>query len=79
MRPASRLRAESVSFSIGRAGEPEHLVTANFGYDPRTSQLQEIAIVEAGKIGHGLQLLLSDLGLKLSRALQGRNPDTGAD
>jgi hypothetical protein len=39
--------------------------------------LREINFVGRGKIGHGVDAMLHELGIKLSRAIQGRNPDTG--
>lgn len=79
-RPKARLKAESVSFVIGDGQQHRgHAITANLGYDPDTGQLVEIAFCEAGKIGHGVQILLSELGIKLSRALQQRNPETGEE
>ena len=71
-----RLRAENVSFTIGIDGRADHLITVNLGYD-KSGDLCEIAFCEAGKIGHGLHLLLSDLGVKLSRVIQRRDPETG--
>jgi hypothetical protein len=73
-----RLRAENVSFAIGIDGRADHWVTVNLGYDPVTGALVEVAFCEGGKIGHGLHLLLNDLGIKLSRAIQRRSPDDGS-
>ena len=50
--------------------------TVCLAYD-REGVLRELNIVSRGKIGHGLDLALHDLGIKLSRAIQGRDPDTG--
>jgi len=72
-----RLRCESVSFTIGESkNNVGHRITVNIGYE-RNNKIIEIAFCEAGKIGHGIHLLLSDLGLKLSRVLQRRDPHTG--
>lgn len=69
--------AENVSFLIGETADHEgHPITVNLGRD-ETGQLVELAYCEAGKIGHGLHLLLAELGIKTSRAIQHRNPDTG--
>lgn len=39
--------------------------------------LHEVAFVSRGKIGSGMDQLLVDLGIQISRAIQGRNPSTG--
>lgn len=79
-KPPHKLPAENVSFTIGATENfAGHQITVNFGYDPKDTRLVEIAFCEAGKVGHGLHLLLAELGLKTSRALQYRDPDTGAE
>jgi len=78
-RTANRLKAENVAFTIGETESHKgHPLIVNFGYDPKTGRLVEVAFCEAGKCGHGLHLLLAELGIKTSRALQGRDPETGA-
>lgn len=72
-----RLRCETVSFVIGEGNDhPGHRVSVNLGYS-EDDRVIEIAFCEAGKIGQGVHLLLSDLGIKLSRAPQNRNPQSG--
>jgi hypothetical protein len=39
----------------------------------------EVAFVGRGKIGGGLDLMFQDVGLWVSRALQGRDPMTGEE
>lgn len=39
--------------------------------------VHEIAYVGRGKAGHGLDQLLVELGIATSRAIQGRDPNTG--
>lgn len=76
----TRLIAENYSFTLGDGENHRgHQIIANLGYDPGTGKLVEIAFSEAGKVGHGVQLLLSELGIKLSRVLQQRHPDTGKE
>lgn len=75
--PHRRLRAETVSMAIELSGGVHHL-DVSLAYD-KDRQLREVAFVGRGKIGHGLDDLLRELGIKLSRAIQGRNPDTGAE
>ena len=56
----------------------KHELDVSLIYDPAQSyRLRELVFVSRGKIGQGMDLLLHDLGIKISRALQGRNPDTG--
>ena len=79
-KPPNRLRANSISFTLGADGTSDgHPVTGNLGIHPDTGQIVELAFCEAGKIGLGLHLLFAELGLKISRILQGRDPETGED
>lgn len=73
-----RLDCRSVDFDLcaGPAGEVTHRMTVCLAYDD-DGLLRELNIVSRGKIGQGLDIALGDLGIKLSRAIQGRNPDTG--
>lgn len=75
-----RLQGETFSMILdvpAADGEvAHHHVDANLSYAP-DGTLHEISFVGAGKAGHGISLLLSDLGIKLSRAIQGRSPETG--
>ena len=70
-----RLRSETVAMILEHAGA-QHPLDVSLAYDA-DGALREIVFVGRGKIGQGLDLLLHDLGIKLSRAIQGRNPDTG--
>jgi hypothetical protein len=74
-----RLRSETVTFHLN-AGSPEapalHVFDVQLAF-AQNGVLREVAFVTRGKIGHGLDLLFQDLGIKLSRAIQGRDPDTG--
>lgn len=76
-----RLYSETVSLTLELptpAGEKAatHDLAVCLAYDA-SGALREINMVSRGKIGHGLDLLLHDLGIKLSRAIQSRHPDTG--
>lgn len=77
---ARRLRGETVSMTLevpAANGEvARHRLDMNMAYAP-DGNLHEISFGGRGKIGQGMDLLLSDLGIKISRALQGRDPDTG--
>lgn len=81
-----RLICRNASFVIGKKdgdletgieGFAGHKITANLGYTEQ-AELIEIGFVEAGKAGHGIQLLLAELGLRLSRIIQGRDPGSEA-
>jgi len=70
-----RLMSETVAMSI-EVGEGTHDLDVSLVYDD-SGILREIAFVGRGKIGGGVDALLRDLGVKLSRAIQDRSPDTG--
>ena len=74
-KPPNRMICDNVSFTIGG----EHKIVTNIGRDGETGTIIEIAFCEAGKIGQGIHLLLSELGLKLSRVIQNRDPETGQE
>lgn len=75
MKPPNRMFSETVSFLLGG----QHSVSINIGRSGATGEVVEIAICEGGKLGTHLQLLLAELGLKISRAIQFRDPETGAE
>jgi hypothetical protein len=81
---AQRLRGETVSLMIevpAPANSPadsppiRHNVEMTMAYR-EDGHLHEIAFVSR-KLGSAIDLLLRDLGLRVSRAIQGRDPDTG--
>jgi hypothetical protein len=74
--PHARLRSETVSLTL-RLGRGQHKLDASLAYDVG-GILREVAFVGRGKVGHGLDQMLHELGIQLSRAIQGRDPDTGA-
>lgn len=63
----------------GAAGDHPagHRVHITLGRDPATGQVREIFFVGRGKSGHGLDQIFVELGVKLSRILQDRDPETG--
>lgn len=69
------LRLAPVADAAGEA--VGHELEVSLAYHPTTWELHEIVFVGRGKIGHGLDLILQDLGIKLSRIIQGRDPETG--
>jgi hypothetical protein len=77
IKPERRLPSETVSFSLNAGSEEEpklHHIDVQLAWSAQ-GVLREIAFVTRGKIGHGLDLMFQDLGIKLSRAIQDR--DTG--
>jgi hypothetical protein len=70
-----RLRSETVSLTL-RVASGCHRLDVSLAYDD-AAVLREIAFVGRGKIGHGLDDMLRELGIQLSRAVQRRDPDTG--
>lgn len=58
---------------VSLAYESQDLRTGKYG------PIREVAFVGRGRIGQGVYLLFSELSIKLSRALQGRDPDTGKE
>ena len=80
IKPERRLRSETVSLHL-TAGNPHdrdaiHWFDVQLAYS-EAGTLREVAFVTRGKIGQAIDLMFTDLGIKLSRAIQGRNPDTG--
>jgi hypothetical protein len=69
----SRLDARNYTAVIA-----DHEVSFAIAFHPDTGEAFEVAFTERGKIGQGIDLLLHDLSIALSRALQGRDPQTGA-
>jgi hypothetical protein len=70
-----RLRSETVSLAL-RVATGCHRLDVSLAYDG-ADVLREIAFVGRGKIGHGLDDMLRELGIQLSRAIQRRDPETG--
>ena len=74
----NRLDAETVDISLGVDDSGKrHTLAVSLAYDGDTNLLREIVFVGRGKIGHGLDHMLHDLSIKLSRVLQHRDPETG--
>ncbi len=74
-----RIPCETVSLTLGATEDNEgHRLSVSLARDPTTGRLREVVFVGRGKIGHGLDGMLHELGIKLSRIIQGRNPDTGS-
>lgn len=74
MRAANRLPSETFTLFLSGGGLALHQVDVSIARNPTTKELIEVIFVGRGKIGHGLDMLLTDLGIQLSRAIQGRIP-----
>ncbi len=57
--------------------EIRHMFDVSLAYDEHSGLLREVVFVGRGKVGHGIDIMFHDLGIKLSRAIQGRDPETG--
>ncbi|MFQ5535617.1 MAG: hypothetical protein ACE5EM_12440 [Sphingomonadales bacterium] len=73
IRTPRRLPAETFALVI----EPGLAIDVSLARIGETGALHEIVFVGRGKIGGGLDLMLHDLGVQLSRAIQGRDPVSG--
>jgi hypothetical protein len=62
----------------GEATLGQHHLDITVARDSR-GRACEIAFTGRGKIGHGLDQILIDLGIAVSRAIQGRDPQTGEE
>jgi len=81
-KPGNRLPSETVSITLGATDESAgHQVAISLAYeralDGRLDVLREVVFVSRGKSGNGLDSMLAELGIKLSRAIQRRHPETG--
>lgn len=78
LNPHRRLRGETVDLQIrlkDAAGEERcHNLAVCLAVDD-DYHLHELNFVTRGKIGGGLDEMLSQLGIALSRIIQGRHPD----
>ena len=87
MRTSRRLYAETWKVShqtFDTNGEPngEIPITLTVASDPLSdnpNQTQEVVFTDAGKTGTGITLLLNDIGIWVSRLIQGRHPETGEE
>lgn len=71
-----RLPSETVNIKL-TIGDGVHDLAVSLVYDPDDGHVREMVFVTRGKIGQGLDTMLTDLGIQLSRLLQRRNPETG--
>jgi len=77
----SRLWSETFTIPLKISspdGEPRKPSVIDVSLAYRDGKLHELVFVGRGKIGSGIDLMFHDLGIQLSRAIQGRDPETGA-
>lgn len=67
-----RLPSETYTVPFG-----QHIIEFSVGWHPQTGHAMDVIFVNRGKIGHEMDMMLTDLGIALSRALQGRDPLSG--
>jgi hypothetical protein len=77
-KPATRLESRTFDITLGATSERPggHAVVLALMYND-LGHVREMMFVGRGKIGQGMDDMLSELGIKCSRALQKRDPDTG--
>ncbi len=72
-----RLYSETLDLRLP-VGRSFHEITVSLVYDDSaTHALREIAFVRRGKSGGHLDVMFTQLGVMLSRAVQRRDPHTG--
>lgn len=74
LNPHRRLESVTQSMTV-KQGDGEHRFEISLAYGDGV--LREVTFVGKGKTGHGLDSILTDIGIGLSRMIQGRNPNTG--
>ena len=74
----NRLMSLTHDITLGATEERPrgHEVKLAIMYDKHATPV-EMMFVGRGKIGEGMDDMLKELGIKCSRALQGRDPETG--
>jgi hypothetical protein len=70
-----RLESETYSLEL-QIGAGRHHLDVCIARD-KEDQVREVNFVSRGKIGGGLDLLLHELGIQVSRCIQRRSPITG--
>jgi hypothetical protein len=70
-----RLESETYSLEL-KIGAGRHHLDVCIARD-KDDRVREVNFVSRGKIGGGLDFLLHELGIQVSRCIQRRDPDTG--
>lgn len=80
LNPHRRLRSETTDLLLwikdAAGSEKCHKLAVCLAVDDQGA-LRELQFVTRGTIGAGLDNMLRDLGISLSRVIQGRDPETG--
>lgn len=77
-----RLWSETITIEL-KVADGQHVFDVSLvfdgpePYEHDSARIHEIVFVGRGKVGGGLDQMLIDLGVQLSRAIQGRYPSTG--
>ena len=75
----NRLTSETFDLTLGATEDSKgHEIKVAVMRD-RQGTVQELAFVGRGKVGHGMDAMFLELGIKCSRAIQGRDPQTGEE
>jgi len=77
MRAANRIPNETFPVMLGDG----HKINCTLAYEPTNGELREVTFSGREKTtdNGSVDMLLRELGIKLSRAIQGRDPETGYD
>lgn len=70
-----RLRSETLTLNLSANGRV-YPFDVSLAYDD-DYRLHEVVFVGGQKVGTDLEMMFHDLGIQLSRAIQGRDPETG--
>lgn len=68
-----RFRSETFRILLPGGNEAQHEFDVSLAYRP-DGTINDVIFVGRGKIGHGLDLMFNELGIQLSRIIQGRDP-----
>ncbi len=69
-----RFRCETFTLTLPGGNDSEHEFDVSLSYR-EDGTINDLIFVGRGKIGHGLDLMFNAAGIKISRLLQGRDPN----
>lgn len=77
-----RLPSETFTLALDGGALPDGTmavqeIAVSVTHEPGTRKVQDLIFVSRGKIGQGLDHMLADLGICVSRIIQDRDPITG--
>ena len=73
-----RIECDNYDITLNGGGDSLHMLTVSVARS-NEGKVEEIVFVGRGKTGHGIDLMFADLGIKLSKILQHRDPSVGGD